>query len=130
MMQTMIAYPKVSVIRAYGSFDALSAAEFQRLLKTTVAADDCTTILVDMEHVESIDSSGLMILVQSLRLVEGWGKRLSLCSVSPTLRIVFELTQLDLVFEVFENATAFEATLAPAEVATTRSYYSKQSMCA
>ncbi|MUL36436.1 anti-anti-sigma factor [Gloeocapsopsis sp. AAB1 = 1H9] len=129
-MQTMIAYPKVTVIRAYGSFNASSAAEFQRQLKIAVAADDCTVILVDMEHVESIDSDGLMVLVQSLKLVEGWGKRFSLCSFSPALRIIFELTQLDSVFEIFESAAAFEAALAHSEVATTHSYYSKQNMCA
>jgi len=129
MMQTMIAYPKVTVLRAYGSFNASSATEFQQQLKTTVAADECTVILLDMEHVESIDSAGLMVLVQSLRLVEGWGKRFSLCSFSPALRIIFELTQLDSVFEIFENAEAFEAALAQSEVVTP-SYYSEQSMCA
>jgi len=129
MMQTMIAYPKVTVLRAYGSFNASSAAEFQQQLKATIAADECTVFLLDMEHVESIDSAGLMVLVQSLRLVEGWGKRFSLCSFSPALRIIFELTQLDSVFEIFENAEAFEAALAQSEVVTP-SYYSEQSMCA
>lgn len=130
MMQTMIAYPKVTVIKAYGCFNAASAAEFQRQLKVAVAAEECASILVDMEHVETIDSAGLMVLVQSLRIAKGWGKRFSLCSFSPTLRIIFELTQLDLVFEVFENTAAFEAALAHPEVATTPSYYPQQSMCA
>lgn len=130
MMQTMIAYPKVTLIKAYGSFDASSAAEFQRQLKVAFAVEECTGVLVDMEQVESIDSAGLMALVQSLKLAKGWGKKFSICSVSPALRIIFELTQLDLVFEIFENMVAFETAIAYPEVATTHSYYPQQSMCA
>ncbi|WP_178378030.1 STAS domain-containing protein [Chroogloeocystis siderophila] len=130
MMQTMIAYPKIKLIKPYGFFDAASAAEFQRQLKIAVTQDDHTGILVDMENVESINSAGLIALVQSLNLAKTWGKRFSLCAVSPALRIIFELTQLDLVLEIFESFAAFEAAIAVPEVATAHSYYSQQSMCA
>ncbi|PPS46120.1 anti-anti-sigma factor [Chroococcidiopsis sp. TS-821] len=129
-MQTMIAYPKITLIKPYGSFDAVSAAEFQRQLKTAITQDERTSILVDMEHVESINSAGLVALVQSLDLAKAWGRRLSLCAVSPAVRIIFELTQLDLVFEIFESIAAFEEAIAISEVATAHSYYSQETMCA
>jgi anti-anti-sigma regulatory factor len=45
-------------------------------------------------------------------LAQSLGKRFSLCSVSPSVRIVFELTQLDGAFEIFENKAMFEAAIA------------------
>lgn len=112
MLQTMIAYPKLAVIQPNGSFNASSAAEFQRQLKTAVTHEDHTGVLVDMQLVESIDSAGLMALIHGLRLAKTLERRFSLCSVSPSLRIIFELTQLDRVFEIFENITAFENAIA------------------
>lgn len=112
MLQTMIAYPKLAVIQPYGSFNASSAVEFQRQLKTAVTQAEHTDVIVDMQLVESIDSAGLMALIHGLRLAKTLERRFSLCSVSPSLRMIFELTQLDRVFEIFESMTAFEDAIA------------------
>ena len=40
------------------------------------------TVLVNMQQVESLDSTGLMALVHALRLDQALDKRFSLCSVS------------------------------------------------
>jgi anti-anti-sigma regulatory factor len=53
-----------------------------------------------------------MALVSALTLAQQLGKRFSLCSVAPSIRIIFELTQLDRVFEIFDNAVEFEAAIA------------------
>jgi anti-sigma B factor antagonist len=58
---------------------------------------------VDLEQVESLDSAGLMALVSGVKLAQRLGLSLSLSSVSPTLKIIFELTQLDKVFEINLN---------------------------
>ena len=107
-MQTITAYPKITVIRPYGPFDASNAVQFQHQI-TTAAQEGHTCILVDLEQVESLDSAGLMVLVYGLRLAQALEQRFSLCSVSPSIRIIFELTQLDQVFEIFESGAAFEA---------------------
>jgi anti-anti-sigma regulatory factor len=49
--------------------------------------------------------------VKGFRLAQSLGRRFSLCSVPPSVRMMFELTQLDTVFEIFENRDSFEATL-------------------
>ena len=108
MMQTITAYPKITVIRPYGPFDASNAVEFQSQI-TTAAQEGHTCVLVELEQVESLDSAGLMVLVYGLRLAQALECRFSLCSVSPSIRIIFELTQLDQVFEIFESSAAFEA---------------------
>lgn len=111
-MSTIIAYPKVTVIRPHGAINAANAGEFQQKMVKAVAQDEEANVLVNLEHVESLDSAGLMALVSSLRLAQSLNRRFSLCNVSPSIRIIFELTQLDRVFEIFEDAAAFEKVIA------------------
>jgi len=102
MMQTMIA-PRTTVIRPSGHFNAANAADFQQYLTTEVtqASHDC--VVIDLEQVESMDSAGLMALVHGLRVAQSLGKSFNLCSVAPSIRIIFELTQLDSVFEILDT---------------------------
>lgn len=110
-MTTIIAAPDITVIRLHGSCNAANAFEFQHQMKTAVTQERHSSILVDLEQVESLDSAGLMALVHGLRLAQALGRRFGLCSVSPSIRIIFELTQLDQVFEIFESAAAFEVAI-------------------
>lgn len=110
-MQTMIADPKVTVVRPQGTLNASNAVDFQRQIITAVAQEKQSVFVVDMEQVESLDSAGLMALVSGLRLAQALDQRFSLCCVCGSIRMVLELTQLDQVFEVFESVAALEATL-------------------
>jgi len=48
-------------------------------------------------------------LVSGLKQSKKMGRRFSLCSVSPGIKMILELSQLDRVFEIFENVDSFEA---------------------
>ncbi len=113
-MQMITTYPKkVTVIRPSGSFNASNAAEFQQhMTNVVIQAEHSSILLVDLEQVESMDSAALMALVQGLRLAQSLGRRFILCSVSPSIRIIFELTQLDSVFEIFDSPAMFEVASA------------------
>lgn len=110
-MQTIVANPPYFVIRPNSCLNATNAVEFQRQV-TTAVAQERHNVVVDLEQVESLDSAGLMALVYSLRLAQALDRRFSICSVSPSIRIIFELTQLDKVFEMFESVASLEARLA------------------
>jgi len=110
-MQTILDYPKVTVIRPQGTLDASNAVEFQRQIITAVAQERQNVFVVDMQYVEALDSAGLMALVSGLRLAQALEQRFSLCSVGASIRMIFELTQLDRVFEIFESVAALEAAL-------------------
>lgn len=111
VMQAIIAYPKIKVIRLDGSFNASKAVEFKLQLTTAITPEGHANVLVDLEQVESLDSAGLMLLVDGLRLTQTLERRFGLCSIPPSIQIIFELTQLDQVFEIFENIAAFENTM-------------------
>ncbi len=107
-MSTTIAYPEVTVVCPHGAVNASNAVDFQQEMARAIAQNKKSNVLVNLEQVESLDSAGLMALVSSLRLAQSLGSQFSLCGVSPSIRIIFEVTQLDRVFEIFENPTAFE----------------------
>jgi anti-sigma B factor antagonist len=101
----------LTVIQPSGYINASNAAEFQRQLTTAVASEQSSVVLVDMNQVESLDSAGLMALVSALSLAQTLKRRFSLCSIAPSIRIIFELTQLDSAFEIFECRDVFVTTL-------------------
>lgn len=105
-----IDYPKITVIHPQGSLNGTKALEFEQDLRNALIQEDVSILLVDLKYVESLDCSGLMAMVAALKQAQTMGKRFSLCSVSPSLRMIFELTQLDRVFEIFDGEAAFKAT--------------------
>ena len=62
-----------------------------------------------MENVDFIDSAGLMVLIDAFRFAKNLDCHLSICSVAAPVKIVFELTQLDNVFTIFDNQDSYLA---------------------
>lgn len=111
-MQSVLVRPQTVVVRPQEYVNAANASTLQDQLTTAVKSEQTSALLVDMQNVESLDSAGLMVLVSTLSLAQRQYKRFSLCSISASIRIIFELTQLDSIFEIFEDSAAFEATIA------------------
>jgi anti-sigma B factor antagonist len=103
MMPATLSYPKTTVIFPQGNLNAANAVEFQQDLTTALQDERTKILIVNLEHVESLDSAGLMALVSALKLAQRLGRCMSLCSVSPAIQIVFELTKLDRVFEISDS---------------------------
>lgn len=101
---------KLTIIQPSGHINASNASEFQRQLTSAVASQQ-NAVLVDMHRVESLDSAGLMGLVSALSLAQNLKRRFSICCIAPSIKIIFELTQLDRAFEIFETREAFIKTL-------------------
>ena len=62
--------------------------------------------VIDLAKVDFMDSAGLVTLVTGLKAARNSGCRLVLCNVQAQVRLIFELTQLDSVFEIFESYDA------------------------
>lgn len=59
--------------------------------------------MLDLTHVEFIDSSGLVALVSGLKMAGKHQCRLVICNPHPSVRLILEITQLDDVFEIIER---------------------------
>ncbi len=66
--------------------------------------DGCSDLVVDLEGVAFIDSSGLGVLVSGLRRVKEHGGSMRLVCTRENILKIFRITGLDKVFPVFTTA--------------------------
>ncbi|PHJ68282.1 anti-sigma-factor antagonist [Nostoc linckia z18] len=109
-MQAVLQYPKIAVIQPQGSLNAANALEVERDLTTELTKNDISILMVDLGAVESLDSAGLMALLSVHKLALSLERSFRLCNIAPSVKIIFELTQLDRVFEILESETDLSAT--------------------
>ena len=60
-------------------------------------------IIVNLEKVTYIDSSGLATLVEMLKKTRSQGGALGLAGMSDKVKSLFEITKLDKLFSIFPN---------------------------
>ncbi|MBN1850862.1 MAG: STAS domain-containing protein [Deltaproteobacteria bacterium] len=92
-----------TILSLKGRLDASSAKELKDKV-SDLAKEGNTFLVVDMGHADFIDSSGLGSLVSCLRSVSRLGGDIRICSLKDSVRAVFELTRLHLIFEIFDNS--------------------------
>jgi anti-sigma B factor antagonist len=102
-MQSSFVQAQVTIVQPNGHISVENAAALKQQLAETVSSQEYTSLLVDMSQVESLDSAGLMVFVSTLTLAQRLGKSFGLFGISPAVRIIFELTQLDRVFHILEG---------------------------
>ena len=72
-------------------------------LKKSFEKQPCKKIVVDLEKVNYIDSSGLATLVELLKKTKSQGGNLGLAGMSDKVKSLFEITKLDKLFLIFPN---------------------------
>lgn len=101
----------VKVIRPSGILDGTKAAQFRQEISACTESN-ADVILIDFADVTFMDSSGLGALVLSLKTVRAAGGKLFLCSINEQIRMLFELTSMDRVFEIYPTREDFESAVA------------------
>ncbi|MGC1307704.1 MAG: STAS domain-containing protein [Phormidesmis sp.] len=98
----------VHVLTPAGILDGTKAKEIRAQVDS--ALDGGTkTLLMDLKDTTFVDSSGLGTLVSVLKKVRLNNGDMSVCSINPQVKMLFELTSMDRVFTIYENREAFEA---------------------
>ena len=97
-------YPDQCELILKGEIDVYTAPKLKAELVQTIESG-CANIVVDLESVSLIDSSGLGVLVSALRRArEREGAVRIVCTRENILKI-FRITGLDKVFPVFADLT-------------------------
>lgn len=91
---------KATVVHVAGRLD-LTAADRLRQEVHELAESGCQHVVVDLEDVEFIDSSGLGAIVGALKLLRKGGGNLSVAALNSQALEVMRLTTLDRVIPVF-----------------------------
>ena len=100
----------VTVIRLSGT---LGAAEGDPGLRPAIrkAVDAGTrAVVINLQDVSAIDSSGIADLASSHMTLASSGGRLKLCNLSRKIRDIFVITRLNGVFDTYETEDAAMAS--------------------
>lgn len=90
------------IVEVVGDVDLHRSAEFQQsLMKLLDGAP--RQIVIDLDQVPYMDSSGVASLVKLLTRTGKAGVDLKLCRLSDRVRSIFEITRLNKVFPICES---------------------------
>jgi anti-sigma B factor antagonist len=92
----------------------LTAQDRDRALRRairTALESGARAIVVNLQGVSVVDSSGVADLATSQTAVTKFGGRLTLCHLSQKLKDIFVITRLDKVFEQYETEAEAIAAL-------------------
>ncbi len=92
----------VSIIGLQGRIDLTSASELKNVSRSIIDKQNCKMIL-NMEAVDFINSSGLGALVSILKEVRSSKGTLKISNLAPYVKEIFDITQLSNIFDICEN---------------------------
>jgi len=93
------------VVRINGRLDA---AAVQQEKDNLIAVSDSTEgwLVINLEEVDFIDSSGLGLIVSLFRHVRERGANMCVCCLSPQAQTLFELTRMHRIFAIYPTEEA------------------------
>lgn len=93
-----------------GRLVASCAEEFKELMFDRLK--DSKKVLFDLSKMEHVDSSGLGAMVSILQWMVSGGRVLKLCCLQPRPKIVFDITKVCRIFEIYDTEAAAMASFA------------------
>lgn len=100
--------PTIKVVQPSGILDGIRGNQLRRDISDVVASG-ADTVLIDLQDVTFMDSSGLSSLISAQRIVRTAGGKLFLCSINDQAQMLFELTKMNRVFEIFADREEFNS---------------------
>ena len=100
----------VTVLELSGILDGIRGNELRREV-STIVANGADILLLDMKKVTFIDSSGLGALVSAMQMTRNANAKLFVCSISAQVRMLFELTKMDRIFQTFADQDEFNSQI-------------------
>lgn len=93
---------KVLIVTIPGrTIDAANAGEFKNAMVPLLETDG--KLVVDLAHLDFVDSTGLGALVSCLRKIHVVSGEIKLCGLTKPVRSLFELVRMHRVFEIFND---------------------------
>lgn len=97
----------VKIVQPSGILDGLNANQLRRDISDLVE-NGANIVLVDFQDITFMNSAGLGALVSILKKVRSQSAELFICSLNEQVKMIFELTKMDLIFKPFANRNEVE----------------------
>jgi anti-anti-sigma factor len=98
------------IVQPSGILDSTHATQLRQEISQIVGAQ-VEIVLLDLKDVSFVDSAGLGALVSALKTVRSAKAELYLCSITDQVKMLFELTHMDRVFNILADQNAFTQLL-------------------
>ena len=92
----------IVVLTPAGRIDITTAWQFRLKLQECISKHS-PHVVVNLGQVNFIDSSGLTSLVAGMRDADKFKGSFRICNVHTEAKLVFEVTMMDTVFEIFDT---------------------------
>lgn len=89
----------VAILQVSGEINISTSPELRKAFEKNTSKK----VVVDLEKVSYIDSSGLATLVEMLKKMRSQGGSLGLSGMTDKVRSLFEITKLDKLFLVYKT---------------------------
>ncbi len=97
----------VKIVQPSGILDGLNANQLRRDISDLVE-NGANIVLVDFQDITFMNSAGLGALVSILKKVRSQGAELFICSLNEQVKMIFELTKMELIFKPFASRNEVE----------------------
>lgn len=88
------------IIYIMGNMDVHSIHKIEKVFLQEIQKNDTETIIINLENVPFVSSSGLRILVASLKHSKEQENKLILTNLKPAVEKVFEIVDLNTMFHI------------------------------
>ncbi len=91
------------VIYLSGRMDVHLASDVETQLNEIIKQSDKSSVILNLEDVEYMSSSGLRVFVSLMRVLKEKKRSLKLCNLSVAVRKVFEVVELMDMFDIYSS---------------------------
>jgi anti-anti-sigma factor len=103
---------QVKAMQPLGRLDVTTAADFRRQVNDIASAPNPPQyLLVDLQAISFMDSSGLGALVSALKSIRNINGEMVICGANDQVQMLFELTSMTKIFKIYPTIDEFKATL-------------------
>jgi len=92
----------IRICMAEGDIDINTSPQAKKMFDK-VLKDKSGKVLINLQKVEYIDSSGLATLVEILKNIKSYGGKLKLSNLSSKVKSLFEITKLEKLFDISDS---------------------------
>lgn len=93
----------VLCIRLAGELDHHTSIELREQVESALAEDAIRHIVLNLEHLRFMDSSGLGVILGRYKHIKNVGGEMVVCAISPAIKRLFEMSGMFKIIRLEDN---------------------------
>ncbi len=91
------------VIYLEGRLDVNLSAEIEKGINSIISENPESNVCLNLKEIEYMSSSGLRIIVSTMRILKEQNRVLVLCNMNRAVEKIFEVVELTDMFDIFDS---------------------------